>query len=63
MEPPTGALMHPEDWLLLCRAVRFGETDAAGVTHFHQVLRWCHETYEESLERFGIQAAEVFLGR
>jgi 1,4-dihydroxy-2-naphthoyl-CoA hydrolase len=28
--------------------------------HFHQLLRWCHEAYEESLERFGIRAAEVF---
>jgi 1,4-dihydroxy-2-naphthoyl-CoA hydrolase len=47
-------------WLLLCRTVRFGETDAAGVMHFHQLLRWCHEAYEESLERYGIPAAEIF---
>ncbi len=40
--------------------MRFGETDAAGVIHFHQLLRWCHEAYEESLERFGITASEVF---
>ena len=40
--------------------MRFGDTDAAGVMHFHQLLRWCHEAYEESLERFGIGAAEVF---
>jgi 1,4-dihydroxy-2-naphthoyl-CoA hydrolase len=52
--------MRPEDWLLLCRTVRFGETDAAGVMHFHHLLRWCHEAYEESLERFGIPAAEIF---
>jgi 1,4-dihydroxy-2-naphthoyl-CoA hydrolase len=52
--------MDPSDWLLLCRTVRFGETDAAGVMHFHQLLRWCHEAYEESLERFGIPPAEVF---
>jgi 1,4-dihydroxy-2-naphthoyl-CoA hydrolase len=52
--------MDPSTWLLLCRTVRFGETDAAGVMHFHQVLRWCHEAYEESLERFGLPAAEVF---
>ena len=50
----------PSSWLLLCRTVRFGDTDAAGVMHFHQLLRWCHEAYEESLERFGIGAAEVF---
>ena len=46
--------MNPESWLLLCRTVRFGDTDAAGVMHFPQLLRWCHEAYEESLERFGI---------
>lgn len=40
--------------------MRFGETDAAGVMHFQQLLRWCHEAYEESLERFGITSAEIF---
>ena len=44
---------------MLCRSVRFGETDAdqgaAGVMHFQQLLRWCHEAYEESLERFGLE--------
>ena len=40
--------------------MRFGETDAAGVMHFHQLLRWCHEAYEESLERYGLPAAEIF---
>jgi 1,4-dihydroxy-2-naphthoyl-CoA hydrolase len=50
----------PSSWLTLHRTVRFGDTDAAGVMHFHQLLRWCHEAYEESLERFGIPAAEVF---
>lgn len=52
--------MGPDDWLVLCRTVRFGDTDAAGVMHFHQLLRWCHEAYEESLERFGIAAPEIF---
>lgn len=50
----------PSSWLLLCRTVRFGDTDAAGVMHFHQLLRWCHEAFEESLERFGIPAAQIF---
>lgn len=45
---------------MLCRTVRFGDTDAAGVMHFHQLLHWCHEAYEESLERFGVPPAEVF---
>ncbi len=52
----------PADWLLLCRTVRFGDTDAAGVMHFHQLLRWCHVAYEESLERFGLVAGEIFPG-
>ncbi|MEB3194261.1 MAG: thioesterase family protein [Cyanobacteriota bacterium] len=54
--------MDPSSWLLLCRTVRFGETDAAGVMHFHQLLRWCHEAYEESLERFGIPPGQIFPG-
>jgi 1,4-dihydroxy-2-naphthoyl-CoA hydrolase len=52
--------MNPDTWLLLCRTVRFGDTDAAGVMHFPQLLHWCHEAYEESLERFGIPPAEIF---
>jgi len=28
--------------------------------HFHQLLRWCHEAYEESLERFGIPPEAIF---
>ena len=42
--------------------VRFGDTDAAGVMHFHQLLRWCHEAWEESLEAQGIAAEAVFPG-
>jgi len=52
--------MECPNWLRLERRVRFGDTDAAGVIQFHQLLRWCHEAYEESLERFGIGAAEIF---
>ena len=33
--PPA---QNSSDWLLLCRTVRFGDTDAAGVMHFHQLL-------------------------
>lgn len=46
--------------LIVYRTVRFGETDSAGVMHFHKLLRWCHEAYEESLERFGLNVAEIF---
>jgi 1,4-dihydroxy-2-naphthoyl-CoA hydrolase len=52
--------MNPSDWLHLCRTVRFGDTDAAGVVHFPQWLRWSHEAYEESLERFGIASQAIF---
>jgi len=65
-QPSTGARQspaaRPAPWLLLSRTVRFGDTDAAGVMHFHQLLRWCHEAWEESLERFGIPAGAVFPG-
>ncbi len=47
-------------WLQLHRTVRFGDTDAAGVMHFHQLLRWCHEAYEESLETFGLPSEAIF---
>ncbi|MFM7676669.1 MAG: acyl-CoA thioesterase [Synechococcus sp.] len=50
----------PAAWLQIECTVRFGDTDAAGVVHFHQLLRWCHEAYEESLERYGVAAEEVF---
>ncbi len=52
--------MANPSWLRLHRTVRFGDTDAAGVMHFHQLLRWCHEAYEESLEAFGVAPACVF---
>jgi 1,4-dihydroxy-2-naphthoyl-CoA hydrolase len=52
--------MRTDDWLLLCRTVRFGDTDGAGVMHFVRLLDWCHQAYEESLERFGIDAATLF---
>ena len=42
------------------RTVRFGETDAAGVVHFLELFKWCHETWEESLERYGIALQEIF---
>ena len=61
-EPASSADPFIPDWLLLQRTVRFGETDAAGVMHFHQLLRWCHEAYEESLEKFGIHPTAIFPG-
>ena len=51
---------NPREWLCLNRTVRFGETDAAGVVHFVELFRWCHETWEESLEKYGIVLQEIF---
>ena len=54
--------MARPSWLELRRTVRFGETDAAGVMHFQQLLGWCHQAWEESLERYGLSASSVFPG-
>ena len=51
---------NPREWLCLKRTVRFGDTDAAGVVHFLELFRWCHETWEESLEKYGIVLQEIF---
>ncbi len=51
---------NPREWLCFKRTVRFGETDAAGVVHFLELFRWCHETWEESLEKYGIVLQEIF---
>ena len=48
------------DWLSLNRIVRFGDTDGAGVIHFHNLLRWCHESWEESLDNYGVKAIDIF---
>lgn len=50
------------DWLQLERVVRFGDTDAAGVMHFQQLFRWCHEAWEESLECYGVLSSSIFPG-
>ena len=52
--------LSSKDWLYSKRTVRFGETDGAGVMYFVQLLKWCHETWEESLEKFGISLRQVF---
>ena len=49
-------------WLTLQRRVRFSDTDAAGVVHFQQLLGWCHQAWEESLEAFGLEAGSIFPG-
>tara|TARA_Y100001968_G_C19187474_1_gene633499 strand:- start:224 stop:682 length:459 start_codon:yes stop_codon:yes gene_type:complete len=54
--------LKSQEWLKSQRTVRFGETDPAGVIHFHQLLRWCHEAWEESLERYGLNLSDIFPG-
>ena len=51
---------NPREWLCLKRTVRFGETDAAGVVHFLELFRWCHESWEASLEKNGVVLQEIF---
>ena len=52
--------MNSADWLILKRKVRFGDCDSAGVIHFHNLLRWSHESWEESIEIYGINVEEIF---
>ena len=47
-------------FLISKRTVRFGDSDAAGVIHFHNLFRWAHESWEESLEKYGINLLEIF---
>ena len=52
--------MRADNWLLLEKKVKFGDCDSAGVIHFHNLLRWAHESWEESLEIYGINLKEIF---
>jgi len=52
--------MKPNNWLILKRKVRFGDCDSAGVIHFHNLLRWSHESWEESIEIYGIPHQDLF---
>ena len=52
--------MKADNWLLLEKKVKFGDCDSAGVIHFHNLLRWAHESWEESLELYGINLKEIF---
>ena len=51
---------HPR--LEFHRTVRFSDTDAAGVMHFQNLLDWCHQAWENSLEQFGIPVGVIFPG-
>ncbi|MDC3077896.1 acyl-CoA thioesterase [Prochlorococcus sp. AH-716-O05] len=52
--------MKPNNWLILKRKVRFGDCDSAGVIHFHNLLKWAHESWEESLDVYGIPYQDIF---
>ena len=52
--------MKPKNWLILKRKVRFGDCDSAAVIHFHNLLRWAHESWEESIEIYGIPHQDIF---
>ena len=52
--------MKPNNWLILNRKVRFGDCDSAGVIHFHNLLRWAHESWEESIDIYGIRHQYIF---
>ena len=52
--------MKPADWLLLQKKVRFGDCDSAGVIHFHNLLKWSHEAWEESIEIYGSPYQDIF---
>ena len=52
--------MKPNEWLILKRKVRFGDCDSAGVIHFHNLLRWAHESWEESIDIYGIPHQDIF---
>ena len=52
--------MKSINWLIFKRKVRFGDCDSAGVIHFHNLLRWTHESWEESIETYGINLNDIF---
>ena len=52
--------MKPNNWLILKRKVRFGDCDSAGVMHFHNIFRWAHESWEQSIDIYGIPYQDVF---
>ena len=47
-------------WLKLQRKVRFGDCDSANVMHFHNLLKWSHESWEESIDKYGIPLKDIF---
>ena len=52
--------MKSDNWLNLKKKVRFGDCDSASVIHFHNLLKWSHEAWEESIEIYGIPYEDIF---
>mgnify|MGYP001274638105 CR=1 FL=1 len=52
--------MKSINWLNLKRKVKFGDCDSANVIHFHNLLKWSHEAWEESMDIYGISLNEIF---
>ena len=52
--------MSEINWLTLEKKIKFGDCDSAGVIHFHNLFRWAHESWEESIEIYGINLKEIF---
>ena len=52
--------MRENTWLVLEKKVKFGDCDSAGVIHFHNLFRLAHESWEESMEIYGIILKEIF---
>tara|TARA_B100000214_G_C23642242_1_gene478979 strand:- start:113 stop:565 length:453 start_codon:yes stop_codon:yes gene_type:complete len=52
--------MNSIEWLNFNRKVRFGDCDSANVIHFHNLLKWSHEAWEESIEKYGIPIDQIF---
>ena len=52
--------MRANTWLVLEKKVKFGDCDSAGVIHFHNLFRWAHESWEESIDIYGINLKEIF---
>ena len=52
--------MKSINWLNLKRRVRFGDCDSANIIHFHNLLKWSHEAWEESMDKYGIPINEIF---
>ena len=52
--------MKSINWLKLKRKVRFGDCDSANVIHFHNLLKWSHESWEESMDKYGLSLQEIF---